>query len=316
MLITARNAGKRFGEVVALDAIDLQIDRGEIVGIIGPSGSGKTTAIRLMLGLYAPSGGEVEVFGDIPAGFSREEREKIGYLPQHFLLYEDLTVYENLLFTAGMYGLGPRVRRERADEMLDIVQLSDAKNRLARDISGGMQRRLALASTLIHEPELIVLDEPTAGIDPVLRAAIWEVFHDLRAQGRALIVTTQYVTEAEYCDRVYLINRGEVVASGSPDDLRRMVFGGEVVRVKVERLDQRLVDALLDLPYIESGRRTDREEFALVVEHAHQAIPLINEAIRERGYTILEIEEIQTSFDAIFVQLVEQSDRANGAAAD
>lgn len=307
MIVKASQVGKRFGDVVALESIDLEIDAGEIVGIIGPSGSGKTTAIRLILGLYEPTNGEVRVFGRQPEDYDRELRERIGYLPQDFLLYDDLTVRENLMFAAGMYGLGPRERRARIPELLEALQLTDAKDRLAANISGGMQRRLALAGALIHEPELIVLDEPTAGIDPVLRATIWDGFRDLKARGAALLITTQYVTEAEYCDRVYLINRGRVAASGKPEELRRMVFGGDMVRLRITDLDQRLLTALLDLSVVQSGNRTGSEEVELVVERAGEAIPQLSAAINDLGYTLATIEERQTSFDNIFVHLVEQS---------
>lgn len=307
MIVKASQVGKRFGDVVALDSIDLEIDAGEIVGIIGPSGSGKTTAIRLILGLYEPTNGDVRVFGRQSEDFDRELRERIGYLPQHFLLYEDLTVRENLMFTAGMYGLGPRERRARIPELLEAVQLTEAQDRLAANISGGMQRRLALAGALIHDPELVVLDEPTAGIDPVLRATIWDGFRELKAHGAALLITTQYVTEAEYCDRVYLINQGRVAASGAPEELRRMVFGGDLVRFRITDLDQRLLTTLIETPLVISGSRTGSEEIELVVERAGEAIPQLSAAISELGYQVVEIEERQTSFDNIFVHLVEQS---------
>lgn len=307
-LVEIEGLGKRFENVIALDAIDATIDHGEIVGIIGPSGSGKTTALRLLLGHYKASNGSVEVFGKRPESFSREDREHIGYLPQHFLLYEDLTVYENLAFVAGMYGLGLRERRERIDEMLELVQLDDARDRASKDISGGMQRRLALASALIHDPLLIVLDEPTAGIDPLLRVSLWEVFADLKARGRSLVVTTQYVTEAEYCDRVYLISGGNVVASGTPRELRRMVYGGDVVRIRLSKPDEHVLEHLIDLPYVESGRQTGPAEVELVVDRAYESIPKLADEVSQRGNQASEIEERQTSFDNVFVALVERSE--------
>jgi ABC-2 type transport system ATP-binding protein len=310
-LISARNAGKRFGSVVALDSIDIEIERGQIVGIVGPSGAGKTTAIRLLLGLYKPTNGSVEVFSVQSGKFKRPERERIGYLPQQFLLYDDLTVEENLLFAAGLYGLGPRDRRERIPRLLERLQLDDARDRLARDISGGMQRRLALAATLVHQPELIVLDEPTAGLDPVLREIIWQMLEELRREGASLLVTTQYVTETERCDRIYMIYNGNVTASGTPDELRHQVFGGEVIRLKSEQLSTRIVEHLLGLDYVIGGRRTARDEVQLVVRAAHAAMPMLNDEMRAQGASIDEMEEIQISLDSVFVELVRQSSGSN-----
>lgn len=303
-LIRASGAGKHFGSVQALDSIDLQIQSGEIIGIVGPSGSGKTTTIRLLLGLYEPSHGHVEVFDARSGDFSRVDRERIGYLPQHFLLYEDLTVTENLLFAAGIYGLGPRQRRDRIPRLLERLELTDAKDRLARDISGGMQRRVALAATLIHQPDLIVLDEPTAGLDPVLRESIWQMFAELRAQGASLVITTQYITETENCDRVILLNDGRIVASGAPEELRSQVFGGELVRLKSRDLTPELAVHLLSLDYVLRGQRTAPDEIELVVEAAHEAIPRLNDEMRQMGFEIDELEEIQLSLDAVFVELV------------
>lgn len=303
-LVNASGVGKHFGSVQALDSIDLQIRTGEIIGIVGPSGSGKTTTIRLLLGLYEPSQGHVEIFDTRSGDFSRVERERIGYLPQHFLLYEDLTITENLLFAAGIYGLGPRDRRERIPQLLDMLELTDAKDRLARDISGGMQRRVALAATLIHRPDLIVLDEPTSGLDPVLRESIWHMFEDLRQQGASLIVTTQYITETENCDRVVLLNEGRIVATGTPDELRDQVFGGEVVRLKSRDLTPELAVHLLSLDYVLRGQRTARDEIELIVEAAHEAMPRLNDEMRRMGCAIDELEEIQLSLDAVFVELV------------
>lgn len=244
-----------------------------------------------------------------PGDFGRSEEERIGYLPQQFLLYDDLTIQENLLFAAGMYGLGPRERRRRIDLLLDQLDLVDARDRLARNISGGMQRRVSLAATLIHEPELIVLDEPTAGLDPVLRESIWQMFADLRRNGATLVVTTQYITETEHCDRIILINDGVVVASGSPDELRDQVFGGELVRLKSSDLTAELAESLKDLDIVRDGRRKSPDEMELVVESAHAAIPRLMSEMSNRGLQIEEIEEIQISLDRVFVELVQNSSR-------
>lgn len=306
---TMHEVGKEFGSVVALRSIDLSIAAGAIVGIIGPSGSGKTTAIRLLLGIYAPTAGDVRVLGDDPANFSRADRERIGYLPQFFVLYPDLTVYENLAFIAGTYGLGWIRRGRRIAELLDILHLADAKDRLAENISGGMQRRLELGAALINDPDLVILDEPTAGLDPVLRAEIWDTFRAMQRQGRTLVVTTQYVTEAEYCDRVEVIDQGRIIASGTPEDLRRLANGGDVIRLVIPDLDRVTVRAIEAYPFVSHLDWDGKDELQLSVDHASDAIPSLTERLSQDGYAFSSIEEYRETFDAVFVKLV---DRANG----
>jgi ABC-2 type transport system ATP-binding protein len=311
------DVSKSFGSVQALHDVNLEVERGTIVGIIGPSGAGKTTAIRLILGLYGPTSGRVRVNGVDPTHFSRADRERIGYLPQHFLLYPELTVEENLEFVAAAYGLGWRARKPRITSLLDLVKLTDAANRKASNISGGMQRRLALASALIHDPEFLVLDEPTAGIDPILRHEIWDVFRQLQAEGRTFVVTTQYVTEAEFCDRVALINDGQVAAYGTPNELRQMAFGGQHVRVVVPDLSRELARQIDQFPLVVSGQREGDDAMMLVVEDAGKAIPMITERLRDAGHPVASIEEYREPFDQVFVALLRQyeASRAHEAAA-
>lgn len=311
LVIEASGLHKEFDGVVALDSVDLAIENGAVVGIIGPSGSGKTTAIRLLLGLYRATAGTVTVFGRDPVTFSRLDKEEIGYLAQDFRFYPDLTVRENLLFAASIYGLGVRRRRRRADDLLELTRLTDAKDRLASRISGGMQRRLALACALVHEPKLIVLDEPTAGLDPVLRAATWDIFRELQNDGSSLVITTQYVSEAEYCDYVYLISEGVVASSGTPMELRRQAFGGDVVRVTILDLDRDLISRILEDPQVRHGIRLSDDELQLVVANAGEAIPILTREIAELGYQVVSIQHHETTFDRIFVELVEQAEGNN-----
>lgn len=312
-MISASSAGKSFGSVDAVESIDLAIERGEIVSIVGPSGSGKTTTIRLILGLYEPTAGSVEVFGIPPDDFTRLEQERIGYLPQQFLLYEDLTIRENLLFAAGMYGLGPRERRERLPQLLEQLDLTDAIDRLARDISGGMQRRVALAATLIHQPELIILDEPTAGLDPVLRESVWTMFEELRQRGATILVTTQYITETERSDRVLLLNHGKLISQGSPGALRREAYRGEVIRLRVREDAPDLKQTIEHFDVVQEVREIGDQEFELIVESANTAIPFLVDEFRSRDIEVEEMREVQVSMDTVFVELVR---RASGADTD
>ena len=226
---------RRFGDTVALSDVDLDIEPGRIVGVIGPSGAGKTTAVRLMTGELLPTEGTVRVLGEDPADLSGRARQSIGFMPQQFALYDDLTAGENVDFVASMFGLLFRGRRRRTRRVLELLGLWEVRRRRAGDLSGGMQRRLQLASALVHDPSLIFLDEPTAGIDPLLRETIWTELDRLRDDGRTLVVTTQYVTEAERCDVVALIADGRLLAYAPPDALRDLAFGGQVLEVTTER---------------------------------------------------------------------------------
>ena len=231
-MIRLESATVRFDDLVAVSDLTINVRRGTILGVIGPSGAGKTTSIRLMTGGLSPTSGEVRVLGEDPRRFHRRTRERIGYMPQQFTLYPDLTAGENVDFVASLFGLLWFRRRRRVREVLHVVDLWDARGRRATNLSGGQQRRLELACALVHEPELLFLDEPTAGIDPLLRSRIWEELHRLKQAGRTMLVTTQYVNEAEECDQVALIAQGRLAALASPEGLRRMATGGDVVEVE------------------------------------------------------------------------------------
>ena len=238
-----------------VDGLSFDVPPGTILGIVGPSGSGKTTTVRMLTGTLGRTDGEIRVLGEDPLRFSRATRGRIAYMPQLFSLYEDLSAQENVGFVAALYGIGPFKRRSLIRRALEVVDLTDARHRLARDLSGGMQRRLELACALVHSPDVLFVDEPTAGIDPVLRQAIWDELRRLRDEGRTLLVTTQYVAEAEYCDRVAMIVDGELVALDTPDELRQVVFGGEVLEVNAQRaVDPEMLASLRGRP----GRPPDR----------------------------------------------------------
>lgn len=215
--------------------LDLHVPRGTVVGLVGPSGSGKTTTVRLLLGVDRPQGGDVTVLGRAPSSLGRRGRRRIGYLPQHEALVGDLTLRHNVQMMASLYGLPLRTRflpgkrrraaRERIDHLLDLLDLTDVQHTRLRDASGGERRRAALAATLVHEPELLVLDEPTTGIDPVLRQRLWEHFTGLRDDGVTMLVTTQYVGEAVHCDLIAMIVDGRLLAMDTPQALRERALG-------------------------------------------------------------------------------------------
>lgn len=237
-LVDAYEVTRRFGGAGGVRDLNLRVSRGSIVGLVGPSGSGKTTVVRLLLGIDRPETGRIAVLGEEPTSFGRHEQHRIGYMPQHTALYAELTLRHNLQMMASLYGMPWRARivpgrrsataRQRVTDLLEMLDLQDVQGTRLRDASGGEQRRVALAAAMVHEPELLVLDEPTTGIDPVLRRRLWDHFGALRDKGTTMLVTTQYVGEATHCDQIALLVEGRVMAFGTPDELRRRAFGDDV----------------------------------------------------------------------------------------
>src|SRR6202035_1643736 len=270
-VVSMKGLTRRYGDLAAIDDVSLQVSRGTILGVIGPSGSGKTTLIRMLTGTLEPTSGKLLVLGQVPRKFTRHAREKIGYMPQHFVLYEELTASENLSFVASLFGLLWPKRGRRVKEMLKLVDLWEARGRRARQLSGGMQRRLELACALVHDPILLFVDEPPAGLDPMLRQKVWTEFRRLREVGRTLVVTTQYVGEAEYCDTVAVLARGRLIALAAPDELRRMALGGEVIEIQTGRAFD--ASTLEGLPGVRSVRQNTPRHFLVVADDAGVATP-------------------------------------------
>jgi ABC-2 type transport system ATP-binding protein len=295
---------KRFADVTAVDDLTLRVHEGTILGVIGPSGSGKTTTIRMLTGALGPTEGEVRVLGEDPRRFRRQTRERIGYMPQQFTLYPDLTPRENVDFVASLFGILWRTRHRRTREVLELVDLWDARGRRASELSGGMQRRLELACALVHHPALLFLDEPTAGIDPLLRGRIWDELHRLRDEGRTLLVTTQYVNEAEACDTVALIADGRLIALAPPDELRRMAVGGDIIEIETAAPFD--AATLRSLPIVRDVDQLDTSHLRVVVDDASTALPDVVEAVGAAGAEVRSASETRPSFDTVFATLVER----------
>jgi ABC-2 type transport system ATP-binding protein len=305
-IISTRGLSKQFRGDYAVRDLNLDVPPGKIYGFIGPSGSGKTTTIRLLTGFYAPSEGEVIVFDRPPTKFSQSLRAKLGYMPQLFVLYPHLSVWENLNFSSSIYGMSLN-RGKQLKQVLDFVELYEHRDKLARNISGGMQRRLSLAATLVHNPELIFLDEPTAGVDPVLREKFWDHFRDLREQGRTLFVTTQYVGEAAYCDLIGVMDEGRLIMVDTPDGLRYKAYGGEVVDLRTEGpIDYMLENRLFNLPDVYRVTQTGEKSLRLIVEEASISMPQILDLCRAENIAVESMEEYLPPFDDVFVRLVKR----------
>jgi ABC-2 type transport system ATP-binding protein len=312
-IVEMHDVSHRFEDREVLSGIDLSVPRGTILGIIGPSGAGKTTTIRLLTGAITPTRGDVSVMGRSPKRFRRADRERIGYMPQSFALYEDLTAGENIDFVASLFGMLWRRRRQRVRQVLEVVGLWGVRGRQAGRLSGGMQRRLELACALVHEPELIILDEPTAGIDPLLRGTIWDELHRLRDVGRTLLVTTQHVSEADECDSVAMIVDGRIIALAPPDELRRLATDGDLLDIETSAVFDGA--DLGGMPGIRAVTQDAPRHLRVVVANAGKSLPAIVEKIREAGVEVASAREERLSFDDIFAILVARNEKQRAAEA-
>lgn len=308
-IIQSSGVSKQFNGAPVVDDLTFEIPRGVIFGFVGPSGAGKTTTVRLLTGVYQPSAGHMSVLGSAPDRFTRRTRERIGYMPQLTVLYPDLTVWENLNFVASIYGMS-WFRRKRLNEVLDFVELKEHKRKRMDQLSGGMQRRASLAAALAHQPDLIFLDEPTAGVDPMLRIKFWDYFRKKRDTGCTFFITTQYVSEAAYCDLVGVLSAGRLIALDTPDNLRRQSYGGDLVDLNTDvPLDYRHIQQLRRLPCVIGAiTPTSETSVRLVVDEAGTAIPMLLDWGREQDIAVNVIEEYHPPFDDVFVQLVKENE--------
>ena len=233
-MLTLSKVTKRFGSQTVVDSLDLSIPQGLVFGLLGPNGSGKTTLLRMAMGLLQPTSGRITIFENNSPGDS-EVREKLGYMPQQLAVYPGLSVRENVLFYGRLYGIPENNLSTRSLEILEMVELESHQNKLAGDLSGGMLRRLMLATTLIHQPALVILDEPTAGVDPSLRLRFWEWFEQLAQGGASILITTHHISEAGRCDKVAFLREGLLLEHDTPDTLMR--------RYNSENLEQAFVQA-------------------------------------------------------------------------
>jgi ABC-2 type transport system ATP-binding protein len=220
-VVEIRNLTKTFGDFTAVDSISLSVEKGEIFGFLGPNGAGKTTTIKMLCGILMPSSGEGKVSGYDIITEQEQIKNVIGYMSQRFSLYEDLTVVENLEFFGSIYGLENARLKQAIHRVVDMAGIGDRKNDLVKNLPGGMKQRLALGGAILHDPPILFLDEPTSGVDPLMRRNFWDIIYRFSEEGRTIFVTTHYMDEAEHCNRIALVIAGKIIALDSPDNLKR-----------------------------------------------------------------------------------------------
>ena len=292
---------KRFGDFVAVDRIDLEVRKGEVFGFLGPNGAGKSTTIRMLCGLLKPTSGRALVAGFDVSSEPEAVRQNIGYMSQKFSLYNDLTVIENLRLFAGLYSVPSRELQGRIEWALAMANLKGQENLITGTLPGGWKQRLALGCAVLHKPPVIFLDEPTSGVDPITRRQFWELIHQMAGEGVTVFVTTHYMEEAEYCNRLALIFRGRIVALGTPSELKRDSMKGELLLVECAPLGD-AVEALQSAPGVMDAA-VFGNALHVVVESAAVAMPLLRAELAASGVTVTRMEPIPASLEDVFVSL-------------
>ncbi len=302
-IIETHNLTKRFRQTVAVDGLNLTVERGEIFGLLGPDGAGKTTTIRLLCALLTPTAGTARVAGFDTVRQGEEIKRRIGYMPQQFSLYGDLTVLENLIFFADVFEVGRRERDERISRLLAFSRLEEFRHRRAAQLSGGMQKKLALACTLIHHPEILFLDEPTTGVDPVSRREFWEILTELHLEGVTLFVSTPYMDEAERCSRVALMLDGQVIACDTPDRIREQVTG-HLLELRPDRLRE-AARVLQEVPgVLEVQVYGDR--LHVFVEDPQAGASAIRNALARAGIRTEGLRPTRPRMEQAFISLIKR----------
>ncbi len=302
-----RNLERRFGAFTAVNRVSFEVRKGEIFGFLGPNGAGKSTTIRMLCGLLAPTSGEGAVAGFDLKTEAEKIKQHIGYMSQRFSLYEDLTVEENIDFYSGIYRIPAERKGERKEWVLRMAGLSGHRSTKTAFLSGGWKQRLALGCAVLHEPPILFLDEPTSGVDPISRRNFWDLIYELAGKGVTVFVTTHYMDEAEYCDRLGLIYRGELVALGTPEELKTRLMKDEVVEILSERPQDAI--GLLEGIVGVKGTALFGKGIHAVVNRAQEAVPFLRSSLEAGGFPVSRIEKIVPSLEDVFVSLVEERDR-------
>ncbi|MGE5189636.1 MAG: ATP-binding cassette domain-containing protein [Gemmatimonadota bacterium] len=305
--VSVRDLTRRFGAFTAVDRISFDVRAGEIFGFLGPNGAGKSTTIRMLCGILSPTSGGGTVAGFDIASDPEAVKQHIGYMSQRFSLYEDLTVEENIDFFSGVYRIPAGRKRARKEWVLEMAGLADHRKTAAATLSGGWKQRLALGCAILHEPPVLFLDEPTSGVDPISRRTFWDLIHGLAAGGVTVFVTTHYMDEAEYCDRLGLVYRGRLAGLGSPRELKSRLMTNEILEILCDR-PQDAVTLLAAVPGVRGAALFGRAIHATVAPSG-DARPAIREALASGGFSPGRIEPVAPTLEDVFVSLVEERDR-------
>ena len=305
--IEVKDLTKRFDDFTAVDHVSFYVNRGEVYGWLGPNGAGKTTTIRMLLGLLTPTEGRAHVLGYDPATEAKVMQGHVGYMSQHFTLYNDLTARENIRFYGRAYGLSRRKLRQRQKAILEMAGLTGREDTLTANLSGGWKQRLALGCAIVHEPAVVFLDEPTAGVDPISRREFWELIYAMADQGVTVLVTTHYMDEAELCQRVGFLNRGRLIALDTPEQLKATKMRGQVLEINTDTPDRavrvlKAAQEMSDLPLDEVALYG--AQIHAVVPDAEQYKQPVRETLTQAGVAVRAVEWIAPTLEDVFISAV------------
>lgn len=302
--LTAQGLTKKFGDFTAVNEIDFTVNHGEIFGFLGPNGSGKTTTIRMLLGLIQPTSGKINLLGLDTSQHAAQLRPRVGYMSQRFSLYNDLTVVQNLKFYGGAYGLENTLLKERMQHAIEMAGILGNENTPTKELSGGWRQRLALSAAILHRPEVLFLDEPTAGVDPISRRAFWDLLYQLVDEGITVFITTHYMDEAEHCHRLAFIQRGRIIAQGSPERIKQEMMPGKVLEIEPSNAAQ----AVIVLRRAQQAGKINLEMVDLYGSLVHvvgiemeKLKPEIEDELLNAGIKISHMEIIEPTLEDVFI---------------
>lgn len=303
--IEVKNLTKKFGDFTAVDSISFNVKKGEVFGFLGSNGAGKSTAIRMLCGILEPTSGDALVGGYSVMNEPDKVKKNIGYMSQKFSLYNDLTVEENINFFGGIYGLSGKNFTERKNWVLDIANLHGKEKLLTGSLPGGIKQRLALGTAVIHHPEIVFLDEPTSGVDPISRRNFWDLINDLSSKGTTVFVTTHYLEEAEYCNNIILIDAGKLIAEGNPKELKTNYLKNPIFEIECERVVDAL-EILIKENFVESASIFGNQIHIIVNKNYKSKDQIYESLTNKNSIEVKKIDEIVPTLEDVFIHLLEK----------
>lgn len=302
--IEVKNLSKKFGEFTSVNNISFNVKKGEVFGFLGPNGAGKSTTIRMLCGILKPTSGDAIVGGFSVMNQPEKVKQKIGYMSQKFSLYNDLTVEENINFFGNIYGLTNSVLEERKKWVLSVADLIGKEKLLTNSLPGGIKQRLALGTAVIHRPEIVFLDEPTSGVDPIARRIFWELINSLSEDGTTVFVTTHYLEEAEYCNNIILIDAGKLIAEGNSKELKERYIQNKILEIECERISEAI--EILSKEYFVEESNIFGNSIHISVNNFYQSEEQIKNILSVNSINVLKVSEVNPTLEDVFIHLVDK----------
>ncbi|MCX8105735.1 MAG: ABC transporter ATP-binding protein [Ignavibacterium album] len=302
--IEVQNLTKKFGDFISVNSISFTVKKGEVFGFLGANGAGKSTTIRMLCGILKPTSGDAIVGGFSVMNQAEKVKLKIGYMSQKFSLYNDLTVEENINFFAGVYGIEKNILKERKNWILEIADLKGRESLLTASLPGGIKQRLALGTAVIHKPEIVFLDEPTSGVDPIARRNFWELINSLSEDGTTVVVTTHYLEEAEYCNNIILIDAGKLIAEGNPKELKSKYITSKILEVECEKVVD-AIEILSNQTFVEDSNIFGNTIHLNVNDNYINEMQIKN-ILSEHSIIVFRISEVMPTLEDVFIHLVDK----------